>query len=140
MNEPARARDALRALHEQGRIASPWLAGMLARRQTGPCSGSYRYSDLVVREGRVYADGVPDPDDPATLGCLLALVREAYGDPRICTRYVGTLQAGTSPDSCWTPGPWEVVSTSRHTPWVLAEGDTETEVLVAALEDLASDP
>ena len=27
----------------------------------------------------------PDLDDPATLGCLLALVREAWGDPRAVT-------------------------------------------------------
>lgn len=27
---------------------------------------------------------LPDLDDPATLGCLLRLVREAWGEPRIC--------------------------------------------------------
>ena len=30
----------------------------------------------------IHADRLPDLTDPATLGCLLALVREAWGDPR----------------------------------------------------------
>ena len=30
-----------------------------------------------------YPDPLPDLQDPATLGCLLALVREAWGDPAI---------------------------------------------------------
>lgn len=25
---------------------------------------------------------IPDPEDPATIGCLLGLVREAYADPK----------------------------------------------------------
>lgn len=31
-----------------------------------------------------YPGAVPDLQDPATLGCLLALVREAWGDPSVC--------------------------------------------------------
>jgi hypothetical protein len=34
----------------------------------------------VVRD----ADALPDLSDPATLGCLLALVREAWGDECVC--------------------------------------------------------
>ena len=30
----------------------------------------------------------PDLSDPATLGCLLALVREAWGEPELCVRAV----------------------------------------------------
>ena len=47
-----------------------WVAGMLARRQTGPCSGSHRYTDTNVRLGEVYEQGLPDLTDPATLGAI----------------------------------------------------------------------
>lgn len=39
------------------------------------------------------AELLPDLADPATLGCLLALVREAWGDPYLCA--VG------DPDTGW---------------------------------------
>lgn len=73
-----------------------------------------------VREG----DGIdrikalPDLTDPATLGCLLALVREAWGDPKAYVR------AGRG---------WEWVTdfyVERRPP----HGETEAEALVAALE------
>lgn len=40
---------------------------------------------------RLRRDGahVPATDDPATLGCILALVREAWGDPTIHTQASG---------------------------------------------------
>ena len=38
-------------------------------------------------------DALPDLSDPATLGCLLALVRAAWGDPFLCA--VG------DPDTGW---------------------------------------
>jgi hypothetical protein len=59
-------------------------------------------------EGRL-----PDLTDPATVGCLLALVREALGIPYLCT--------SVSPE-----GRWWVDGYSLH--------DTEAEALVAALE------
>lgn len=54
---------ALRVLHERKRIAAPWLPGM-------------RYRCLTVCGG-------PEPDrtEPATVGCLAALAREALRDP-----------------------------------------------------------
>jgi len=50
-----------------------WMPGMAYtrgqyRHQRAVCAGSYGF------------DCVPDLTDPATLGCLLALVREAWGD------------------------------------------------------------
>jgi hypothetical protein len=92
-DQGTRCRDALRRLYEQGRIASPWLAGMLAVE-----SGGWRWRarlgehDMLRGEGepRGYCGGFestanhmgwcPDPTDPATQGCLLALVREAADD------------------------------------------------------------
>lgn len=88
-----RCRDALRRLHQQGRIASPWMPGMLAVESDGR---RWRVRvgehDMLRGEGepRGYCGGFestakhmgwcPNLTDPATLGCLLALVREAHGD------------------------------------------------------------
>lgn len=95
-----------------------WLPGMLAIRWTGPCRGSHRYTDADVRAGVIFYDGFPDLDDPATLGCLLALVREAYGQPSAFCRYVES-----------DPAFWHI--NTGHV------GATEAEALVAALEAAA---
>jgi len=78
----------------------------------------------------------PDLRDPATLGCVLALVREAYGDPALYVRLsdttrqsdgvrawevLGWLDPQRSPDRC--AGSWRG--------WGYA---SEAEGLVAALE------
>jgi len=64
---------------------------------------------------------LPDLTDPATLGCLLALVREAWGDQHL---HVGRRIAG------W--GVW--TSQSTPLPECVGKGDTEAEALVAALD------
>jgi hypothetical protein len=61
---------------------------------------------------------LPDLTDPATLGCLLALVREAWGDP-----YAHTL-FDVDTWFVWGDAPTDPFST----------GSTESEALVAALE------
>ena len=64
---------------------------------------------------------LPDLTDPATLGCLLAMVRKAWGDPLICIAVDNT--------GCgwWLDG-WadSRVPSKLH--------DTEAEALLAALE------
>ena len=67
-------------------------------------------------------NAVPDLTDPATLGCLLALVREAWGDPHASVWYDSEYwQNGNR----WS---WHAKEKS------LVDYDTEVEALVAALE------
>jgi len=73
-------------------------------------------------------DDLPDLDDPATLGCLLALVRAAWGVGSLVYRpWNGAIRA------------WRVVTFAHEEDWmtvarILGEGATEAEALVAALE------
>lgn len=68
--------------------------------------------------GNLQADDVPCLNDPATLGCLLALVREAWGDPTGSCNYIDGYD-------CMAWVAWFGVE--HH-------GLTELEALVVALE------
>jgi hypothetical protein len=74
------------------------------------------------------AEALPDLTDPATLGCLLALVREAWGCAVITSPDYDDDEEGAQ-------GPlvgWRAVETKR---WVtVGDGAMEAEALVAALE------
>ena len=108
-------------------VASPrweWRAGMLTS-HGARCLGR----DLWVDRGQrvaVFADPnegeVPDLTDAATIGCLLALVREAWGDPH----------ASASWD--YETNGQVVVACSRTSRWIFRDRQTEAEALVAALE------
>lgn len=76
-----------------------------------------RANDL---DGWTRQGALPDLDDPATLGCLLARVRAAWGDPYAFVRYRGSKPR---PD-------WAVFIRQD----VTLTGDTEAEALVVALE------
>ena len=103
-----------------------WLPGTLRLRDTPPSRRDY-----LLREGRVPDDGdpwvyedwpvIPDVTDVATVGCLLALVREAWGDPAITVVPRGATV-------------WAVVCARWLRKKALACGRTEAEALVAALE------
>jgi len=66
---------------------------------------------------------LPDLTDAATLGCLLALVREAWKDPALCAL------RELCGDWCWSVGRGEVATALRG-----QAATTEAEALVMALE------
>ena len=79
----------------------------------------------LVRVG-LYDGALPDLDDPATLGCLLALVREAWGDVRIVCEWHAR-ERGDGVQDGW----WIVDESGSVLPFT---GGHEAEALVAALE------
>lgn len=85
--------------------------------------GSVAYSwPLHLREVRA----IPDLSDPATLGCLLALVREVWKAPSLYTINNG----GGDVDS----SSWEAIIDPNHYYEFAGQGDTEAGALVDALE------
>jgi len=78
-----------------------------------------------------YPPHLPDLTDPATLGCLLALVREAAAAPHFA---VSWYDEGPG-SSCW-PGEWwsTGVEGGNNARGPSCIGGTEAEALVVALE------
>ena len=107
-----------------------WMPGTLRLRDTPPSRRDY-----LLREGRVPDCGdpwvyenwpvIPDVTDPATLGCLLALVRETWDDEGAYAMQRSVSERGGW--ALWACPPGDV-NIPRGT------GATEAEALVAALE------
>jgi len=104
-----------------------WMPGMLVARDEvwGPRAGvSVRVSVEASKDSFWLAEGwEPVVSDPATLGCLLALVREAWGDP--------TLSAA------WAARRWYIVTPVRGVGFdalKAIDAPDELSALVAALE------
>jgi hypothetical protein len=106
-----------------------WMPGMLGFDPDGindpvrvafPPGKAYRMPTLSAwgRPSYIVHCELPDLTDPATLGCLLALVREAWNDAKVHVLYVDGLYR------------WECAD--RHN--VHGSGMTEAEALVDALE------
>lgn len=102
-----------------------WMPGMLRLRDApGKADHGKREGRAEARDDWSYAEWpcLPDLTDPATLGCLLALVREAWSDPLLSV--------------AWAGGRWYVVQRILRSVDALRWIDTatEAEALVAALE------
>ena len=106
-----------------------WVPGVLTQfgRIYEHPSGEVVLSGRAWRMGDIptISDLLPDLTDPATLGCLLALVRKAWGDEGVsATR---DAPAAESPTRWW-------VCLSNDAETVIGHGPTEAHALVAALE------
>lgn len=105
-----------------------WMAGMLAA--LDGIGGDYRARVCRVEGDKFWSDAtllpydlasyMPDLADAATIGCLLALVREAWGAPKANISWV-------TDDKCMV-----VFDTGHAQRFLLA--DTEAGALVVALE------
>jgi hypothetical protein len=101
-----------------------WMPGMLRRFRGVPC----RVTEDDLLSGIAYsAESVPDLSDPATLGCLLALVREASRCPEAHVYYATLTRL-------WVVR-WGHEGRGERT----VDGHTEAEALVLALEVLGGE-
>jgi hypothetical protein len=106
-----------------------WMPGMMT------CGG---WRVIAISEGRSVCakydfvvispehDAIPDLTDPATIGCLFALVREAYGQPTMSCLF-------DHADATWSEYPWDVKLVGVRVV-IGGCGPTEAAALVAALE------
>jgi hypothetical protein len=100
-----------------------WMPGMLAVEWSAPGMSLTGGRPVRVDDGwHEVGVWLPDLSDPATLGCLLALVREAWGDPHASVWY---------DSEYWQSGNRWSWHAKEHS---LCDYDTEAEALVAALE------
>ena len=94
-----------------------WMPGMLSLPPQ---------ADRCQRDGQMMVGRLPDLEDPASLGCLLALVRAAWHDETIAT--AATREAGGQRG--WVIEAWDPLSPVNG----IGPYCTEAEALVAALE------
>lgn len=72
----------------------------------------------------------PDLTDPATVGCLLALARELWGDPHMCVRTEGYGRGGRR----WFLDSWAPAHRGDYGPRRCGSGTTEAEAIIDAID------
>lgn len=106
-----------------------WMPGMGVTRWSGyyGVAATTRVS-VAERDTLWLAEGwLPDLSDPATLGTMIALVREAWRDPRLVAIYCEAANPGQSEG-------WAVQAADNRMPVAGEDYETEAAALVAALE------
>jgi hypothetical protein len=96
-----------------------WRYSLMSDRVGKPTLGAMKHGWACMIAG-VQSSRRPDLADPATLGCLLALVREAWGKPHMTTK--------RNPALGW-------LMIEGHEDLFTTAADTEAEALICALEN-----
>lgn len=103
-----------------------WAPGMLYRDSDGQHRiTSERHAASVAESAALGFVREPVTDDPATLGCMLAWAREAWGDPALFVVQDGDV---------WRVARWEGGLVS------FATGATEGAALIAAIKESPNSP
>jgi hypothetical protein len=124
-----------------GMLVAPILEDDTIEPVTGIIVSSHRlllvyWPDVGLRWQATREHLLPDLTDPATLGCLLALAREAWGDPALYVRLSDTSRKSDGVRA-WEVLGWLDPSRSpdgRGGSWRSWGHASEAEALVAALE------
>lgn len=109
-------------------VASPkwkWMPGMAYEERGRKCRVDESYLASAREDWHHGCTLVVD--DPATLGTMTALVREAWGDPRLVAIYCEAAHPGQSEG-------WAVQTADNRLPVAGGDYGSEAEALVAALE------
>ena len=111
-----------------------WRPGMAPVPRYPPADGwHWRLRIAADRDIAESIDGLePDFADPATVGVLLAAVREAWRDPVLTVRWSGNWPAW---GEVFSPTPWDWMAWHRSN--IVGKGPTEADALIAALEAAA---